>query len=93
MEENEYQISGYMDSGNTLIKDNKPVIFLNEKYLKTLNFKEMMVSGMGYQKCKYIEGKVNINGTNKCVICAFVNEVSFKGCECLLNINLLEEKK
>ena len=84
-------VSGYMDSGNTLIKNNKPVIFLNESYMKGDNYKEMLVSGMGERKCRYVEGKIIINDHIKDVVYAFVNGVSFKGCECLLNIHLLEE--
>lgn len=88
-----YNFEGYMDSGNTLIKYDKPVIFLSEKHLKNDNLKEMIVSGVGIKKCKYTEGNITINGKNKNVICAFVDDISFKGCQCLLNINLLEEKK
>jgi hypothetical protein len=88
-----YDFDGYMDSGNTLIKYDKPVIFLGEKYLRKDNLKEMIVNGVGKKMCKYTEGNITINGSNKSVICAFVDNVSFKGCQCLLNINLLEEKK
>ena len=88
-----YDFDGYMDSGNTLIKYDKPVIFLSEQYLKKDDLKEMIVSGVGVKRCKYTEGNITINGTNKNVICAFVEDMSFKGCQCLLNINLLEEKK
>ena len=89
----EYNFNGYMDSGNTLLKNNIPVIFLNNKYLKKDNLKEMIVSGVGIKKCKYTEGNITINGCNKDVICAFVDNMNFKGCQCLLNINLLEEEK
>ena len=54
------------------------------------DLKERIVSGVGLKRCKYTEGNITINGTNKNVICAFVRNISFKGCECLLNINLME---
>lgn len=85
-----YHLSGYMDSGNTLIKHNLPVVFISDKYLKKDDLKEMIVNGIGVKKCLYIEGKIRIDDTRKDVIYAFVNNVNFKGCECLLNINLME---
>lgn len=85
-----YSVIGYMDSGNTLIKEDKPVIFLSTKYLKIDNTKEMIVTGMGVKKCKYVEAKINILNIRKDIICAFVDGISFKGCACLLNIYLME---
>jgi len=87
-----YYLSGYMDSGNTLIKGNLPVVFISDSYLKGDGFKEMIVKGVGTRKCKYIEGKIKIDNVSKDVIYAFVDDINFKGCECLLNINLMEEK-
>lgn len=82
---------GYLDSGNTLIKDGFPVIFLNETYFIEDKYKEMLVNGIGSRKCKYFRTKVIINNKEKEVICASGNKNGFKGCECLINIHLMEE--
>ena len=85
-------LSGYIDSGNTLIYDGLPVIFIKEKYLKTEFSKEMIVEGIGKRNCKYFETNININGNKKRVICASGDDRGFKGCDCLLNITLLEDR-
>ena len=42
-----HSFTGYIDSGNTLMHEGRPVIFLQEKYFVNNNFKEMMVTGIG----------------------------------------------
>lgn len=83
---------GYIDSGNTLIVEGLPVVFLKDSYFKKDNYKEMVVNGIGTRKCKYFKTSVIINNKEKEVICASGNSKGFKGCDCLINIHLLEEK-
>ena len=82
--------SGYIDSGNTLIIDDMPVIFLKEKYFVNKKYKELMVKGMGERKCKYFTTQVILDNKIKNVICASGNNNGFKGCDCLVNIYLLK---
>lgn len=86
-----YKVNAYMDSGNTLIKEDLPVIFLNDYYLEKKANEVMEISGVGVRKCKYKRAKVFINNNYINVICALVNDMNFKGCNCLLNIHLLKE--
>jgi hypothetical protein len=81
---------GYLDSGNTLLIEGIPVIFLKEEYFVKGNYQEMIVRGIGNSKCKYFKTKVVINDIEKEVICAS-SKTGFKGCECLININLMGE--
>lgn len=83
---------GYIDSGNTLIVDGLPVIFLKDSYFLKDDYKEMVVNGIGTRKCKYFKTSVIINDMEREVICASGNSKGFKGCDCLINIHLLEEK-
>ena len=83
-----FSLLGYLDSGNTLIIEDKPVIFLKEEYFKDINYKEMIVQGIGYSKCKYFCTKVRLNNKETEVICAS-SKSGFKGCDCLININLM----
>jgi len=80
---------GYLDSGNTLLVEGVPVIFLKEEYFIKDNYKEMVVNGIGKSKCKYFKTKVFIDNKEKEVICAS-SKKGFKGCDCLININLME---
>lgn len=82
--------SGYLDSGNTLLVEELPVIFLKEEYFKNDKYEEMIVKGVGRSKCKYFKTKVIIQNKEKEVICAS-SKSGFKGCDCLININLMEE--
>lgn len=83
-------VKGYLDSGNTLIIDDLPVIFLKEEYFNDYGYKEMIVKGIGYNKCKYFVTEVIFNNNKRKVICAS-SKNGFKGCDCLININLLED--
>ena len=88
--DNYIEMKGYLDSGNTLLINNLPVIFINEEYF-TKDDKEMIVRGIGISRARYFKTSIEINKTKKDVICASSNK-EFKGCECLLNIHLLEDK-
>lgn len=82
---------GYIDSGNTLLVEGLPVVFLKDIYFSE-NDKEMIVHGIGARSCKYFKTIVIFQNKEKEVIVASSNS-GFKGCECLINIHLLEEKR
>ena len=84
--------SAYIDSGNTVCVDGIPVIFLKENYFSS-NDKEMIINGIGSRVCKYFKTKVIYENKEMEVIVASGSKNGFKGCECLLNIHLLEENK
>lgn len=87
------EYSAYIDSGNTLLIEGLPVIFLKEKYFTSKKYNEMYVSGIGERKCKYFKTNVVFNNGKREVICASGGNEGFKGCDCLINIHLLEEIK
>lgn len=83
-----YRKTGYFDSGNTLIFNNKPVVFVNLSLLDKTNI-------LSYQKVEndnlitcYSEGKIMIKNKIKKVIFAQANK-KFNGCDCLLSAFLL----
>ena len=85
-----YVFNGYMDSGNTLMHDNTPVIFIN----KNMNFnfdEEIFVNTLtGNNVLKGKKCLISINGKSSytyAYLCSS-NENDFNGCECLLNIYL-----
>lgn len=84
--------NGYIDSGNTLMIDDLPVIFLKEKYFLNKEYEEMMVKGIGIKKCKYFKTNVILKDKVKEVICASGSNEGFKGCDCLINIHLFKEE-
>jgi hypothetical protein len=85
------EYSAYIDSGNTLLVDDLPVIFLKEIYFKDNIYKEMIVNGIGKKKCKYFKTDIIFNNMKRKVICASASNDGFKGCDCLINIHLLKE--
>lgn len=85
-----YVFNGYMDSGNTLMHDNTPVIFINKNM--NLNFdEEIFVNTLtGNNVLKGKKCLISINGKSSytyAYLCSS-NENDFNGCECLLNIYL-----
>ncbi len=94
MIDGKYQdFSGYLDSGNTLMKDGLPVIFLSERHFLKGEYNSMIVDGIGKRRCKYFKTNVIVNKKEREVICASGNKDGFKGCDCLINIYLMEENK
>lgn len=83
------KVGGYIDSGNTLIINDLPVVFLQERFFKNKEYKEMIVKGIGVRKCKYFETQIKIDDKEKEVIVASGDSRGYKGCECLININLM----
>lgn len=81
--------SAYMDSGNTVCIDGLPVVFLRECYFNR-DDKEIVISGIGKKVCKYFKSIIILNEKEKEVIVASGSNNGFKGCDCLLNIHLLE---
>jgi len=88
-----YNFNGYLDTGNTLIYKNKPVIFINKK-IKT-NKKKIMVpymtvSGFGLLEC--IEVKVHVHNLGDFdVLLGYNQNINISGAEILLN-NEMEDK-
>ena len=80
-----YKCNGYYDSGNTLIHNLKPVIFMNgiegEEYI-TFD----CASSIG--ESKYIAGEIYVNGKRYDVFIASSSK-SFNGCSVLLNALLI----
>lgn len=85
-----YVFNGYMDSGNTLMYNNTPVIFINKKFIFDYD-EEILVNTLTGNN--FVKGKkclISINGKisyNYAYLCTS-NESDFNGCECLLNIYL-----
>lgn len=86
-------MKGYIDSGNTLLVEGVPVIFLKDEYFGQGKYQEMIVRGVGMTKSKYFKTKIIIYGEEKEVVCASGSNQGYKGCDCLINIYLLEEEK
>ena len=94
--DNIYKLRGYLDTGNTLLKDGKPIIFVKEKILineklenyttykyHTLNNK--MREEKGYEGEIII--KINFKKIYKKIIFSIVSdEYYFNNCDCLLNL-------
>jgi hypothetical protein len=92
---NTYKLKGYFDSGNTLLFDGKPVIFikknilLNEKLKNGKNIKYYTLNNniredIGYEGEIII--KVNQKKIYKKIIFSVVSdEYHFNNCDCLLN--------
>lgn len=90
-----FRFDGYMDTANTLIEpyNNKKVIIIN-KYIKANYFlvPYETINGSYSIKCfkpdrVYIDGI----GDRKDIVIGIINK-KFKGYDCLLNYNLMEEK-
>ena len=85
------KLNAYVDSGNTLIVDNLPVIFIKDNYFIKDRYERMLVRGIGSRECRYFKSSIYYKGKKANVICASGGKRGFKGCDCLLNIHLLEE--
>ena len=92
---NTYKIKGYFDSGNTLLFNGKPVIFIkkniliNEKLINGFNIKYRTLNNDIREDIGY-EGEILIKTHNlkiyKKVIFSLVNDdYYFNNCDCLLN--------
>ena len=86
------RVMGYIDSGNTLLIEGIPVVFLKEEYFKKKHYDEMIVNGIGTSKSKYFKTKIVVDGQEKQVICASGSNKGYKGCDCLINIYLYREE-
>lgn len=95
IKDQQIKIRGYLDSGNTLVVDNLPVIFISKKYSKLLSNAEygppinfLTVSNVSTQ-VSYL-GKIILN--KKChdvLISVSATREDFHDCDCLLNLNLI----
>ena len=94
--ENIYKIKGYLDTGNTLLKDGKPIIFIKEKVLlneelkDSVNFKYHTLNNKMREEKGY-EGEIiikyNYKKIYKKIIFSLVSdEYYFNNCDCLLNV-------
>jgi hypothetical protein len=93
---NVYKIKGYLDTGNTLITNGKPVIFVKEKIL----INENLINGETFKyytlnnKTRTEQGyegeimiKINYKKIYKKIIFSIVSdEYYFNNCDCLLNV-------
>ena len=93
--ENIYKFKGYLDTGNTLLKDGKPIIFIKEKVLINedlkdgINFKYHTLNNKMREEKGY-EGeiiiKINYKKIYKKIIFSIVSDdYYFNNCDCLLN--------
>ena len=85
-----YVFNGYMDSGNTLMHDNTPVIFINKNMNFNFDEKIFVNTLTGNNVLKGKKCLISINGKSSytyAYLCSS-NENDFNGCECLLNIYL-----
>lgn len=92
---NIYKFKGYLDTGNTLLKDGKPIIFIKEKVLINedlkdgINFKYHTLNNKMREEKGY-EGeiiiKINYRKIYKKIIFSIVSDdYYFNNCDCLLN--------
>lgn len=85
------QVVGFMDSGNFLVYNNIPVIFLNEKYHSffqaTSGIKIDYHTVSGQAECEVYLGSICIANKQKEVYVAFY---ALDGLDCLLNSQLLK---
>lgn len=68
------------------------MIFLQENYFKNERYKEMIVRGIGSKNCRYFKTSIIIDNKIREVIVASGKKEGYKGCQCLINIHLMEEK-
>ena len=93
--DNIYKLKGYLDTGNTLLKDGKPVIFIknyilqNEKLINEISFKYHTLNNK-MREDKGYEGELIININHKKIYKKIIfsvvsDEYYFNNCDCLLN--------
>lgn len=90
LDDENYEVSAYFDSGNTLKYKDLPVVFLTKTMKKkNLTYEKMYVRGIGNSYSEYVKGKILFENKESEVYCAYVKKKSFNGCDCLLNVYLL----
>lgn len=83
--------NGYFDSGNSLLFNDKPVIFINDKPINN-NGEIIEVRGINDVSFKYLAFKATLffKGNAKHVYAVFINDIkSFNNCKFLLNKHIL----
>jgi len=86
-----YKAKGYYDSGNFLMYDELPVIFIKGDYINN-NGKLITINTINNDCLTYLayKGEIKIKRKIKNVYIVFVNEdINFNNCDILLNKNLL----
>lgn len=92
-------VVGFLDTGNKLMDPytKKPIIIINEKLLKKINYKIYIVpintiKEEGFLKCTKIK-KIEIEGIGerKNVVLGLTNKLQMEGIDCILHSILLEE--
>ena len=86
-----FPLKGYLDSANTAMKKELPVIFVNFSLKSYSDEEEIMIQGIndyGYQKGYKAKIKIK-NNTFECYVVSIPTLHLKNHCNCLLNINLL----
>ena len=85
------KIKGYLDTGNTLVIDEKPVLFLkkkiNAKYIKEVSFETVM--GRGMTSLYLADVFIMVDGVMKKLDCYIAySKIEY---DCLLNVEILNQ--